>query len=583
MYTPAASPLASAKSSRALGLGCAIPFGLVFAVIGLVAFWAITLGPLLRASASRSWVEAPCVILESALETSRGSDNDTYRVAIRYRYVWQGETYEGERYDFTTGFTNVGVARMRAAVADHPPGRHTVCHVDPDDPASAVLSRELGGGLWFGAIALLFPLFGGLFIFFAWRGGRAAGAQASPLAPAGAAGAGGAAGLRSPRGASGAKTFAADPAAQGEVALRPASGRVTTLFVTLGIALFWNGIVGVFVSQVVKDFGRGGIFPWFLALFLVPFVLVGLLLIGAVLQAVSRLFAPPVELRLEPARLRLGARVPFTWRLGGRGVRKLTLRLVAREEASYRQGTRTSTDKSDFFRATLFESTDRLALSEGRGELVLPEAAAAPALQAANNKIVWELVVAGEIPWRADVDDRFVLPVRGPSAPAPVANVAPDPIAHSAAGLTLWSVESFAPGETLVFTLARDAAPARESDGPLTVQLGWFTEGRGTSDAAVVWTEKIPGLAAGDERGFELRLPEEPWSFSGKLVAVAWRLEVLDAKGKPLVAVPLTLAPGGRPVALPALEPEPSAFALRKARYLEKRAARGRSPGAEGP
>ena len=105
----------------------------------------------------------------------------------------------------------------------------------------------------------------------------------------------------------------------------------------------------------------------------------------------------------------------------------------------------------------------------------------------------------------------------------------------------------------MVFTLARDASSKTD---PLTVQLGWFTEGRGTRDAAVVWGEELTGLAPGADRTFEVRLPETPWTFSGRLVSASWRLEVLDAKRQPLVAVPLVIAPGGQPVVLPEIPAE---------------------------
>ncbi len=45
------------------------------------------------------------------------------------------------------------------------------------------------------------------------------------------------------------------------------------------ICLFWNGIVGVFVVQLFREF------QWFLAVFLVPFVAVGLLIVGVWLAA----------------------------------------------------------------------------------------------------------------------------------------------------------------------------------------------------------------------------------------------------------------------------------------------------------
>lgn len=553
MTAASASPLTAAKPARS-GLGCAFLFAVVFAAAGFAAFWFATLRPLLRFGDSAGWVETPCEILASSLERHTGSDSTTYRVAVRYRYTFDGRAYESDRYDFSSGSTNVGVDRMRAAVNALPPGRRAVCYVDPADPASAVLSRAPTSGVWFGFLTLLFPAFGAALVILAWKGAKKAKAETrSPLNAA-------------PPSKEGVFRVTGDSVPSGEVVLKPAAGRIGTFIGLTFFALFWNGIVGVFVYQAVKEFGRGFI-GWFLPVFLIPFVLIGLLVLGAAMQAFSRLFAPPVEVRLDPSRLRLGARLPFTWRLGGRGVRKLTIRLVAREEATYRQGTRTSTDKSDFLRAVLFESTDVLSLAEGRSDIVLPAELVAPAFAATNNKIVWELVFDGEIPWRADVDDRFVLPVRGPENAAPVPE-APEPRAHEGGGLTLWTVDRFAPEETLVFTLSRatDAKP-----GPLTLQLGWFTEGRGTRDADIVWSERIDDLAPGADRGFEVRLPEAPWSFAGKLVAVSWRLEALDARGEPLLALPITVGPGGAPVTLPALPPEPSAFQKRKARYLAGR------------
>jgi hypothetical protein len=547
----AASPLKPAKSSRA-GLGCAIPFGLLFATVGLAAFWFISLNPLLSAVKSAGWVETPCEILSSELERHSDSDGSTYRVAVRYRYEWPpaslpvedggarahdaanslARAYESDRYDFSTGSTNIGVKRMHDAIRALPPGHRTVCHVDPANPESAVLSRAIPRSAWFGAITLLFPAFGILFIVLAWKGSRESKAAA-----------------RSPLAASSARSIAApdpsDPIPAGEILLKPAAGRIGTFIGLTFFALFWNGIVSVFVAVAFKEFGRGFV-GWFLPLFLIPFVLVGLAVLCAAFQAFSRLFAPSVELRLAPAQLRLGARAPFTWRLGGRGVRKLTIRLVAREEATYQQGTSTTTDKADCHRAVVFESSDVLGLAEGRAEIALPAEAAAPAFSAKNNKLLWELTFDGEIPWRADVDDRFILSVRGPGQPTASA-AAPEPVAHAGDGLTLWTVDRFAPGETLVFTLARDASA---KPGPLTVQLGWFTEGKGTRDAAVEWSDYLSDLAPGTDRSFEVRLPEAPWSFSGKLVSVAWRLEVLDAKREPLVAVPLIIGPGGETVTL---------------------------------
>jgi hypothetical protein len=540
----AASPLAPVKYKGSASLGCIIPFGLLFAAVGFVAFYFVSLRPVLRASASSDWPSVECVILDSKLATSRGSKGGTtYRVEVRYRYTWSGHAYDGDRYDFSSGFTNVGVDAMRAAVASLPAGRRTVCYVDPDSPSTAVLSRKNPVTVWFGAFTLIFPAVGLGIIFFSIRSARR---DKSPLARANGGMQSSAFGSAAPQNL---RDYS-DHLPAGEVLLKPVSGRVAAFIGITFIALFWNGIVSVFVYNIIKDFRSAwSILP---ALFMIPFVAVGLLLLALAVQAFSRLFAPPVEVRLDPSRLHLGGRVPFTWRLGGSGVRKLTIRLVGREEATYQQGTRTTTDKSDFHRSVLIESTDALSLSEGRGELILPADHAAPAFDEKKNRIVWELAFDGDIPWRADVDDRFVLAVRSPAQPPGLADT-PEPQPRTSGGLTLWTVDRFAPGETLVFTLSREPGSKAE---PLTVQLGWFTEGKGTRDAAVIWREALPDLAPGADRSFEVPLPLAPWSFAGKLVAVEWRLEVLDSNRNPLVAVPLVIAPGGNTVSLPALPKE---------------------------
>ena len=51
---------------------------------------------------------------------------------------------------------------------------------------------------------------------------------------------------------------------------------------SLGICLFWNGIVSVFVIKIVMDW-RGGVGNWFETLFLIPFVLIGLAILATLL------------------------------------------------------------------------------------------------------------------------------------------------------------------------------------------------------------------------------------------------------------------------------------------------------------
>ncbi len=535
---PTESPLATAAKPGA-GFGCILAFGLLFILSGLAVGWFFAVRPVLRATLSLNWEPVPCEILSSRLDEKRDSDGSTYRVEIHYRYVYQGRRYVGERYDFGTGYTNIGVGSMRDAVRSYRPGSQQTCRVDPARPDEAVLSLRPPPGIWLGLLfGLLFPAAGAGVIWSGYRARRQARAEAlTPLAAAFSA--------DTPTVAGGAP----ETPAVGEVVIKPASGRLAPA-IALGLfATAWNTGIGFFLFNILRDFD-GGI-AWFFVLFQIPFVLVGLLLLFIATVTISQVFAPRMELRLDPSLVRLGARVPFRWRFDRGGITALQIHLEGREEATYRQGTSTATDRREFHRAPLLELIDRLALAEGRAEFTLPVEGAAPTLAGKNNRVVWQLVAKATLPWRPSLVENFPLTVLGPPrlAPGPADAV---PVAHRGGGLTLWVPPAFAPGETLVGNVARDpGAPA----GPLTLRLGWFTEGRGTRDAGVVWTRKLPDLAPGADLGFEVPLPAAPWTFGGALVSVEWRLEVLDPAGAPLVAAPVVIAPGGVAVVLQPLAP----------------------------
>lgn len=59
---------------------------------------------------------------------------------------------------------------------------------------------------------------------------------------------------------------------------RPYDWAIGKMATILFVALFWNGIVGVFITQLVKSQPPGAMW-WFLLVFLIPFELIGLLMI----------------------------------------------------------------------------------------------------------------------------------------------------------------------------------------------------------------------------------------------------------------------------------------------------------------
>lgn len=84
----------------------------------------------------------------------------------------------------------------------------------------------------------------------------------------------------------------------------------------------------------------------------------------------------------------------------------------------------------------------------------------------------------------------------------------------------------------------------------LIVRIKWRTEGRGDTDESVLTTiEEVEGtLVAGTVKTvpFSTVLPSEPWSFSGRYVAVVWGVDVeadVAWKINPRHFAPFILAP----------------------------------------
>ena len=92
-----------------------------------------------------------------------------FRFRVLYRYDWEGESYDSERYRLRGSSWSSMPDKAEALVERYPRGSIAECRVNPDSPAEAVLRQESkapGYSLWF---PLLF-LVGGLGILIgAWR------------------------------------------------------------------------------------------------------------------------------------------------------------------------------------------------------------------------------------------------------------------------------------------------------------------------------------------------------------------------------------------------------------------------------
>ena len=198
----------------------------------------------------------------------------------------------------------------------------------------------------------------------------------------------------------------------GTVTLKPRKSPLTNLILVTLFALFWNGIVSVFVAALFSDF------QIVLALFLTPFVLVGLGLIGAVVYTFLALFNPRIEVRVDPGAMPLGSTVALEWNVLGNTARIARFRiwLIGKESATYRRGTDTVTDDSTFEKIPILEATNPADMRMGAVQFAVPEFTV-PTFEADNNKIQWYIKVHGDIHRWPDIDEEYEVTV----LPLPVA------------------------------------------------------------------------------------------------------------------------------------------------------------------
>lgn len=199
----------------------------------------------------------------------------------------------------------------------------------------------------------------------------------------------------------------------GPLKLRPASSPFGTLGAVLFVALFWNGLVSVFIWQDVVTWGKGGP-SWFLALFLIPFVLIGLLLIYGVVRQVLVLFNPRSHLTLTPGVLAAGATASLQWRLGsgGEGVRRVTVTCEGTRKMPSRTGRGSQPSaKPPFYTQVVVDTRQPLEIASGGvASFVLP--ADVPPSGAGLPWVVWSLRVRTEIRFWPDGDDEFPIQVQ---------------------------------------------------------------------------------------------------------------------------------------------------------------------------
>jgi hypothetical protein len=406
-------------SARAGGCATAImaAFLGVFVIAGSAIGFFMSARPLYQAYAARAWMPTACEVVSSRIVHG----DETSRPDIVYRYTIGGRQYTADRYNFMPGTTSD--SSVPDVVASHAPGTTFECYVDPADPSSAVINRT--PTMWYFMGVPFFIMFAGIpgaigaFTIRSRRRARTA-RQALSGGASGRVGDGASHGVGDgvSYGAGAAiadSRFAHAPSASdaGPIVLKPASSPLGKLVAITFVCLFWNGIVGIFTFLEYRMFVQGDAFGWGMAAFLLLFQVIGLALLAAVPYQLLALANPRPIITLSRGSVPLGGSTSFTWELSGASQRVTGLKITLRgtESARYRRGTDTHTDTHVFFSETLVDATHAMNIPRGSGTIRIP-GDSMHTFEADNNKVIWTLHVAGDIPRWPNIDDSFDITVR---------------------------------------------------------------------------------------------------------------------------------------------------------------------------
>ena len=385
--TPAQTESISQRARLGSGLSrkIALAMGLLFTAVGGSLSVFLLILPAAGLVSAVSWVEHPATIRASTLRSWSTDDGTSYRADVLYEYTVEGRTWISNRRDFSP-MSSGGYAGAKAVVDMHQAGNSTTCFVDPGNPSRSVLDRGFRPQYLIGLFPLAFLLAGLGLTAHSFRSRLQSVPEISEQAHH-------------------AEIYAA------QLDLKPDAGPVAKI-VGMGIfAAVWNGIISIFVWQAVQGIRRGDP-EWALTIFLIPFVLVGLALIGGVFYTILASFNPRPRLTISPGAPRLGTRLRAEWSFRGQVKRIHHLRIVleGHEKATYRRGTDTHTDREAFISLDLVDTSSEWEIARGSADVEIPEDTM-HSFNATNNAVVWSLHLQGEIARWPDVSETFDMEV----------------------------------------------------------------------------------------------------------------------------------------------------------------------------
>lgn len=171
-------------------------------------------------------------------------------------------------------------------------------------------------------------------------------------------------------------------------------------------ALVWNGIVG---SVWVASWNSGRTLP---GVFLSIFLVIGLVVLGSAIWKLMQAAAPRPLLRACSHPVSVGEILELRWQFkqSSSSVERMALTLVGREEATYRRGTDSVTDKRVFMRLPIFEATGWAKIASGAVKIQIPPNTM-HSFASSSNRIVWVIELQETISNWPDVNCEYAITV----------------------------------------------------------------------------------------------------------------------------------------------------------------------------
>lgn len=376
--------------------------------------------------ANHEFAREVSVVLQTRIGEKQDDDGTLYRPEVQIEYEVDGESYRIWTYDIHNvrgGGYSTAREDAEAILDRFHDGEQYVVYYDLSDPNVAVLVRGSiwWVWLWFIVAVSLVLIGGGRLAYGLFTWGKSAERRAA-LA----------------KRAAGLDPFSRNGRAKPEFPYVPVAANTTdspgttlsfrlpaaglpgwTLALWLVTSLVWNGIVSVFVVIAVGGFLAGDP-DWFLAIFTLPFVGIGIGLVVVFLrQLVVTTGIGPTLVEISDQPLYPGGQYRlFLSQTGRLAMSSLEMLLVCNEEATFRQGTDTRTETKCVYRQTLFRGQD-LRVAGGapfqtQCQLEVPPDAM-HSFKSGHNQITWKILVKGNPVRWPDFERSFpviVYPVR---------------------------------------------------------------------------------------------------------------------------------------------------------------------------